>query len=75
MIGRIRSIPGGSSFGVKRRVGGRRPVTLLTAIWVVAGVSLVGFVTTDNSGDDLVTTFFEASRGDMIFIETPSGAR
>jgi competence protein ComEC len=48
---------------------------VLAAIWVVAAVSLVGFVATEKSGDDLVATFFETSRGDMIFIETPSGAR
>lgn len=75
IIGTIRSIGGGSSSGDGRRIGRRRTVTLLVAVWIVATVSFVGFVASENSGDDLVATFFETSRGDMIFIETPSGAR
>jgi competence protein ComEC len=45
------------------------------AIWAVAGISLAGFVLSDSSSNDLRATFFETNRGDMIFIETPSGAR
>ena len=75
MVGRILSIGGNSSSGVRGSARGRKAATSLIAVWVVAAVSLVGFVATEKSGDDLVATFFETNRGDMIFIETPSGAR
>ena len=72
MLRKVQRIGGDSSSGVGMRAGGRRAITALMAVWVVAGVSLVGFVASEKSGDDLVITFFETSRGDMIFIETPS---
>ena len=72
MLRKVQRIGGDSSSGVGMRAGGRRAITALMAVWVVAGVSLVGFVASEKSGDDLVITFFETSRGDMIFIDTPS---
>lgn len=53
----------------------RKALYAVVAIWVVAGVSLVGFVVSEPASMDLRATFFETNRGDMIFIETPSGAR
>jgi len=61
--------------GGAQRVSVRKALYAVVAIWVVAGVSLVGFVVSEPASMDLRATFFETNRGDMIFIETPSGAR
>ena len=55
----------------------RRITTVLpvVAIWIVATISLIGFVASEPASTDLTATFFETNRGDMIFIETPSGTR
>lgn len=71
----IRRFRGGLLSDGSGQVGGRRVFTSLIAVWVVVAISLVGFVASEKAGDDLVITFFETSRGDMIFVETPSGAR
>jgi len=47
----------------------------VVAIWIIAAASLVGFIASEPSSSDLAVTFFETNRGDMIFIETPSGVR
>jgi competence protein ComEC len=36
---------------------------------------LIGLVVTDTPSNSLTVTFFETNRGDMILVETPSGAR
>ena len=53
----------------------RRVVFPLLVVWAVATASLFGFLATGSPSTDLVVTFFETNRGDMIFVETPSGAR
>lgn len=47
----------------------------VTAVWLIAAASLIGFVLTDSSPRDLKFRFFETNRGDMILVETPSGTR
>lgn len=53
----------------------RRMLYPVLAIWSVAVISLVGFAVSEPKSSELTATFFETNRGDMIFIETPSGAR
>lgn len=53
----------------------RRGTYAVASIWIVAAVSLVGFVVSEPASSDLTMTFFETNRGDMIFVETPSGTR
>ena len=47
----------------------------VTAVWLIAAASLIGFVLTDSSPRDFKFRFFETNRGDMILVETPSGTR
>jgi competence protein ComEC len=56
----------------RRRINAALPII---AIWIVAAISLVGFVASAPTSTDLTATFFETNRGDMIFIERPSGTR
>ncbi len=67
-----------------RRPGARKTVArsrksryayTVVVIWVAAAASLAGFALTDTPSQDLTITFFETNRGDMILVETPSGAR
>lgn len=60
--------------GINQRLHRHRTYTV-ASIWIVAAVSLVGFVVSEPASNDLTVTFFETNRGDMIFIETPSGTR
>jgi len=47
----------------------------VVGLWVIVVISFAGFVVSKPTSTDLSATFFETNRGDMIFIETPSGAR
>jgi competence protein ComEC len=53
---------------------GRAFVSVI-AIWAVAAISFLGFVWSEPESTNLTVTFFETNRGDMIFVESPSGAR
>lgn len=53
----------------------RRGVYPVVGLWVIVVVSFAGFVVSKPTSTDLRATFFETNRGDMIFIETPTGAR
>jgi competence protein ComEC len=79
MIGVLRGIALGQKPGqastISRRPIRRKTLYMVIGIWVVTAVSLVGFVASDSPSGYLAVTFFETTRGDMIFIETPSGAR
>ncbi|MDA1278916.1 MAG: ComEC/Rec2 family competence protein [Chloroflexi bacterium] len=44
-------------------------------IWIAVAASLIAAGVTRADSRELVVTFFETNRGDMILIETPSGAR
>ncbi|NQW21672.1 MAG: MBL fold metallo-hydrolase [Chloroflexi bacterium] len=65
----------GKSGSNTRRIGQHRRVYPIIAIWAVAAFSIIGFVISEPASTNLTATFFETNRGDMIFIETPSGAR
>ncbi|MCH8910076.1 MAG: ComEC/Rec2 family competence protein [Chloroflexi bacterium] len=67
-----------------RRPGARKTVArsrksryayTVVVIWVAAAASFAGSALTDTPSQDLTITFFETNRGDMILVETPSGAR
>lgn len=72
----LRGVPSGVSFGGSstNRLGGRS-LYLAGGLWAVGAVSLVGFVVSAPPVNDLTVTFFETNRGDMIFVETPTGVR
>lgn len=53
----------------------RRRLLPVAAVWLIATFSVVGFAVTNPASTNLTATFFETDRGDMIFIETPSGVR
>lgn len=55
--------------------GGLRHAYVVGAIWLVAVSMLVGFVVSKPESKTMTVTFFETSRGDMIYVETPSGSR
>jgi competence protein ComEC len=76
MRDRYRAVIGGTSASANsftpRR---RRTLYLVIALWLIAAISLFGFVVSKPDSTDLSVTFFETNRGDMIFVETPSGTR
>ncbi|MBN4064738.1 DNA internalization-related competence protein ComEC/Rec2 [Dehalococcoides mccartyi] len=47
----------------------------VASIWAITAISLVGVVLSNPESNDLTVTFFETNRGDMIYVETPSGTR
>jgi competence protein ComEC len=71
----VQGISVGSPAGTGRRSASRKTIFSVMVVWLVASVSLVGFVLSEPSSTDLTVTFFETNRGDMIIVETPSGVR